>query len=424
MTNKKLNILLISYYFPPYNSIGAIRPSKMSKFFYESNHHIHVITASNQPFPDNLDVEIPQKNITYCNNWSINSPIEYLLGGRTYVSKKGYQSSYSFLHKLGIFYKLLFHWPDAQFGWVNSAIIEGTKLCESKKFDLIYVSAPAFSGLRVAKKLSSLYKTPWIAEFRDLWTENHAYNYPKWRKWLEQYWESSLLSTASAFVTVSEPLVNQLSVYGKPTWEIRNGYDPNDRTTHVNFDKQNVDQLEIVFTGNIYEAYYNLDAFCEGIALFKLSGGKIRVHIAGRNTTSLLTTAKKYNIEHVFDHKSTIERSLALGMQQSADILLLFLWNNGESHGIYTTKFFEYASTRNPILAIGKENSDIALLIKEAKIGNTASSPIEIAVLLKAWQQQKQKEGHLRIRSNTHYDFSRSTQFIKLEHLLSKLICK
>jgi len=64
---KPLRILVISFMFPPYNRIGAVRNGKTVKHLTEMGHDIKVISANNQPCQKTLPLEIPDENVIYTN---------------------------------------------------------------------------------------------------------------------------------------------------------------------------------------------------------------------------------------------------------------------------------------------------------------------------------------------------------------------
>lgn len=419
-----MRILIIAYYFPPYNSVGAVRPGKFADYLHQKGHEVYVITGKNQPFPLGNECILPKVNIIYCDDWSINVPVEFFLGGRTKVAFQGFGGgkNNSFKSALGQLYKTFFHWPDAQLGWIKSATLSGKKIIDKKDLDLIYVSVPAFSGLIIARRLSQLTGVPWVAEFRDLWTDNHNYQQPKWRKWIERKWEKNLLSTASALVSVSMPLVNKLKRFGKPVWEIRNGYDPNDSYIDVVPDDYLQSGLNIVFTGNIYSQHYDLDCFCAALVKYKLSGGVARVHVAGRNTSAFVELVKAFNIEDMFVFHATVERSKALSMQKWADVLLTFLWDGGKEEGIYSTKLFEYAGAGRPILAIGSPQSDIGILLESSEIGKACPTVDVVLAYLTQLQTLKTNVGELVAKPKNGFNFTRQAQFEVLESNLENFL--
>lgn len=418
-----MRILMISYFFPPFNSVGAVRPIKLAEFLHTKGHDVYVIAGGDQPFPLGLQSNFPESKVVYCPEWSVNRPVELLLGGRSHVARQGFGGgdSTSFKSRLGRLYKTFLHWPDAQLGWVRNAITSGTELLNRSKFDLIYISAPPYSGLRVASKLSKVSGVPWVAEFRDLWTDNHNYKFPAWRKKLEQKWEVSLLSTASGLVSVSPPLVQKLQRYDLPVWEIRNGFDPDDEVTEVPKDFI-ADGLNIVFTGNFYPDHYDLECFCSGLMDYRDRGGYAHVHIAGRNVSSILKQAKEFNLDDWFFCQPMIDRSLALAMQKHADVLLTFLWDGGNQPGIYSTKLFEYAGAGRPILAIGMPTSDVGQLLKDSLIGRACSSKEEVSSHLKVLLDLKKEIGELKTAPAEGFNFTRQAQFEILESELEEML--
>ena len=422
-----MRILLVSYYFPPFNSVGALRPGKLARYLVQQGHDVHVLSCANQPYPRGLALAIPEGLVTYAPAWSINAPVEWVRGGRNKVANEGFSdgvASGSFVHKVGQLYKAIFHWPDAQLGWVGNAICAGRKILRDHPYDLIYASAPPFSGLRIAAVLSEEFAVPWIAEFRDLWTENHSYSFPAWRLAIEQRWETSLLSSVTALVTVSPPLAEKLQRFGRPVWEIRNGYSEED---YVGIESptdfgEDPDRLNIVFTGNVYDGYYDVDVFCEGLALLYARGGKAKVHVAGRNTSGLRETAVLHQVEKQFVFHSTVPHAVALSMQHSADVLLTFLWEGGAGEGVYSAKLFEYAGAKRPILAVGDPKSDVGIIIESACIGKACTSAEALADQLQDWLKAKHSPSGLKITPDPSFNFTRSAQFSLLEARIHTLL--
>lgn len=418
-----LKILLISYYFPPFNSVGAVRPGKLAKYLHRRGHLVHVLTAKNPAFLSGIQLEIPASQVHEVHGWSANSPVQLLLGGKKKVMRDGYMwagARRPWLKRLGSWYKTLAHWPDAEIGWVATAISKGKQLLAKNNYDVIYVSSPPFSALRVGRSLSLASGIPWVAEYRDLWTDNHSYAYPVWRHSIEKRWERRLLRETAALVTISSPLAERLLSFGKPVWEVRNGFDPEEMST-IQIKPNVLDTLNIVYTGSLYPDHHDLSTFCSGLAVFKAEGGKVRVHVAGRNVEPLLEAAQSWKVDDLMDIKGTVNRNESLGMQCSADILLLFLWKDG-APGIYTTKLFEYAGARRPILAIGGGKCDVSHLIRDANIGVVSSSSHSVAAALHEWQNLKMELKSLSTTPRQGHDFTRDTQFAQLESRLDALI--
>jgi len=293
-----------------------------------------------------------------------------------------------------------------------------------EQYDLIYASASPISAFRVAARLSRKSGAPWVAEFRDLWTDNHAYDEPSWRYAIERSWETRLLSSASAMVTVSGPLVEKLRRFRKPVWEIRNGYDPEDFVNlpqTSSFSGASSEILEIVFTGHVYDTYYDVDTFCKGLALYVSAGKQVRVHVAGRNSRALKNSAHRLGVSNLFHFLPYLPRSEALSLQRHADVLLAFLWNAPDQDGVYSAKIFEYAGARRPIVAVGAKN-DVALLIESSGLGHVCTEPQQLACILAELSEQKKSNLSGENTRDLVHDFTRAAQFARLMPKLEAIV--
>jgi len=415
-----MKILLISYYFPPYNSVGAVRTGKFAKFLLDQGHTVKVVTAESPAFPLGIDLEIPVNVVHPVKGWSVNAPIQWLLGGRQRVAQEGYRNSrLGRLAWLGRLYKTMFHWPDAEVGWIGAAISEGRALLRREAFDFIYASAPPFSGLFVAEHLSKEFGVPWIAEFRDLWTQNHAYEFPLWRQRLDRVLERRALSSASLLVTVSKELAEDLKRFDKPVFVVRNGYDPID----IKFDLEPTsndivnqgEEITLAYTGNIYPEYNDVDLLCRGILAYISIGGKIKIAVVGRNISRLMDSARHYGIFESFQFLSVVERKLALQIQRYSDGLILFSWT-GASSGILPVKFFEYVSARRPILAVGPKSVDLSELVVSDGFGAAAASVDDIVSYLITLAETKRNFGTTELSNSISETYTRAYQFKNLEN--------
>ena len=421
-----MRVLLVSYYFPPFNSVGAVRPGKLARYLHEQGHEVHVLTCSNQPYPEGLPLEIPVDRVTGAPAWSVNAPVEWALGGRSKVAREGFGAggASAGVRGLGHLYRTLLHWPDAQVGWLRSALAAGRALLRLHRFDLVYVSAPPFTGLQVGAALAREAGLPWVAELRDLWTDNHGYGFPRWRRALERRSEAALLGSASALVTVSPPLAEKLRHHGRPVWEVRNGCDPED------FDGlapppelvATGDTLEVVFTGNVYPGHYDVGSFCAGLKLYLDEGRAARVHVAGRNTTALRQAAQRAGLEGHFVFHPTLPRAAALAMQRHADVLLFFVWGSGKGDGVFSLKLFEYAGAGRPVLAVGPAATDVARLVEDAGLGSVSTDAVSVAERLRAFARAKREGGVPAVRPRPGFDLTRRSQFRRLERQLATLL--
>ena len=103
------------------------------------------------------------------------------------------------------------NYPDSDKGWKPFASEAGNKILRQEKIDAIISSSSPVTGHIVAKTLKSRYNIPWIADLRDLWSQNHNYSYGSVRRSIDKRLELITLSSADAPVTVSRPWTEKLS---------------------------------------------------------------------------------------------------------------------------------------------------------------------------------------------------------------------
>jgi glycosyltransferase involved in cell wall biosynthesis len=391
-----MRILLVSYYFPPYNTIGAVRTGKTARYLRQLGHDVRVLTAAKQPLQPTLPREIPDRDVIATSWIDVNRPVEWLLGGRGRVADRGYEPPgrlRGVMSRIGKLYRTLFHLPDAQIGWLPFAMSAGSQLLQRWKADVILASGLPVTALLVAARLSAKFNVPWVAELRDLWVDNPGYCQPFWRRRLDRWLERRLLSTASGLVTVSQPLADQLQRrYARPTAVVTNGFDPHDLAAAGGTPARG-GPLQIVYTGMIYPGRQDPEPLMAALACLGPHAQHVRVTFYGRYLQSVAAAAARHGVEHLVETHDQVGYYESLRQQQQADVLLLLSECNPEHRGVYTGKLFEYLGARRPVLAIGTTDNVAAELLLERKAGVVLSNPAQIARQLQAWSDQKQSQG-------------------------------
>src|SRR6185295_12678783 len=69
----------ISFAFPPFNSIGAVRVGKTAKYLIRLGHDVRVLTAQDQPFQSTLLLEIDSERVTYTKWIDVRGPAKIVL---------------------------------------------------------------------------------------------------------------------------------------------------------------------------------------------------------------------------------------------------------------------------------------------------------------------------------------------------------
>jgi glycosyltransferase involved in cell wall biosynthesis len=406
-----MRVLLISFWFPPYNTIGAVRAGKLAKYLTQLGHEVRVVTARDQPLQAVLAPELPEHLVTATRWINVNRPVELLLGGRKRVAAKGFavgsgdggvkgrRGLGAFLrrglHKLGRLYKSLLHYPDAQVGWGPFARRAASKLIREWRPDVIYASAAPYTSLRVANALSKRHGIPWVAELRDLWVDNANVASPDWRRKREARLERQVLSSAKGLVTVSEPLAERLRAkYDRPVRVILNGYDPEDLPSEK-VPPLSETGLHLLYTGMVYEGKQDPAPLLAALQLLGKRAEGIRVTFYGRYLDGVREQARRSQVDHLVEVCEPLPYREIVELQSRADALLLLMWNDPRERGVYTGKLFEYLGARRPILGVGLADNVAGELIRERGAGAVLQRPEEIADQLLSWKWVKEARGHI-----------------------------
>jgi glycosyltransferase involved in cell wall biosynthesis len=413
-----VRILLIAFYFPPYNSAGGVRTGKLAKHWHRLGHDVRVISGSPQALPPTLPLEIPGDKVIYTSWLNVNRLPEMAMGGRERVAERGFGGKGSMLGSLGKFYKGVFNFPDGQIGWYPFLMQAAGKLLTTWTPDFIYASGLPFTGLIAADRLSRRSGTPWFGELRDLWTDSHYYNWPPLRRSVERAVELRTLNSASGLVTVSEPLAESLRRFGKPLAVIPNGFDPEDVPSGAGPCRTG-GSLNLVYTGMIYPGHQDPSPLFRAMLQLR-QRLSVRVQFFGRNNETAFAAAKQAGVADMVQMCPSIPYRDSLSMQRSADALLLLSWNDPANKGVYTGKLFEYFGARRPILAVGTCKDVATRLIEERNAGLATNDPAAIANWLEHLAAQKASLGGIPdLPDSTVRGLSRTEQFDQLDQFIA-----
>ncbi|MGY1529602.1 hypothetical protein [Luteimonas sp. A649] len=235
----------------------------------------------------------------------------------------------------------------------------------------------------------------WIADYRDLWSFNHAVHWSEAQRHAERDVELATVGEHADFITsVSDELAEQQGAWlQKPYATITNGFDVDPDALRATL-KRSLAQptlpLRIVYTGKIYPGLQDISPLLDTIVDLESAGdiprGVIEVHVYGGQTDGLDSVRRTERFRHLLRVHGHVRRDEALAAQSGADLLLLMESPLPQASGVLTGKVFEYISTGVPILSLGsRRSSAIGALLRETRTGIcTEDSRETISVALKA----------------------------------------
>ncbi len=262
---------------------------------------------------------------------------------------------------------------DGEQGWTSYALKTAYSLHDAEKFDLILSSSSPVSTHLIANKLKKDLEIPWVADFRDPWTQNHNYSFNNSRKKKEAALEKKTISICDAILTVSEPWKYTIGNYHgklKSSYFITNGYDAE---VFKAINKPENESLIIAYTGQIYPKYQNIRIFLAALEELLSDNAIDKDNICFRYFGESHSHVKQ-QITSQINEISTIEASLSRNesyrIQKNANVLLLLNWDDPEEKGVVPTKLFEYIGAGNTILATGGSGDDfVSSIIHSTGVG-------------------------------------------------------
>jgi len=291
------------------------------------------------------------------------------------------------------------NYPDSDRGWKPFAVKAGSELLQKEDIDAIISSSSPVTSHLIAKELKTRYRIPWVADFRDLWSQNHNYSYGPLRRLIDRTLELKTLSTADALVTVSQPWADKLSTLhkGKVTYAITNGFDPAEMNI---LPVSLTSKFTITHTGSIYAGKQDTSKFF--IALRDLvSDGtinpdEIETRFYGHKHNWFDKEIEQYSLSVIVRQYGMVPRQVALEKQRESQLLLLLDWNDPQERGVYPLKVFEYLAARRPILATGGVASNVVdILLDETKAGIHTPKVEDIRNRLKELYREYKVQGKI-----------------------------
>jgi len=387
-------VLIISYHFTNRDLIGSNRIWGLFEYLKDFGWDPTILTVkTDQEYHNKInnviqtDQRIFHTSIFRFLNINPKKPLKEQI---VFTSKKNKKGIIEFFSKL---YKEIFYYPDSAIGWYDSAIESGNELLSKNKFDVIISSSSPATTHIIASVLKKEHNLPWIADFRDLWTQNAYYDFSPFRKYWEKKLELRIISLANAITIVSEPLAIELKKNYKniPILTITNGYDPDDvKNTAILSNK-----FSIVYTGQLYRGKRDPELLFDAIKQLcdngKLDTRDISIDFYGPYEPWLRTDIEKYGLQNIVTEHGHISRETAIAEQNKAQVLLLLTWNNNSEKGVYTGKLFDYLAAHRPILSMGyPEGGVVKDLLKQTQAGVHVSNVEELKeYLIKAYMEYK-----------------------------------
>jgi len=395
-----MRILIIGGYLPPHAPPAAVRVSKLAGFLLARGHDVRLLGAD-RAYPPLIEPEFPRDRAIYAHYSDIRELPERLLQPLWTRHRGGDGNSAAEpaaagrpAQRAGIVgrlkrwgrhaYDALFCIPDNYRLWIGRAVDAAEAEWRDWRPEVIFVTAPPHSGLIVAARLSRRWHIPWIAEYRDLWTEHPYYDEPAWRRTIDRLVEARLNRSVSGYVTVTASWADWLRRRGKPVTLAMNGFDPADYAAQPPARAPGgEDGLTILYGGAFYGRKRDPAPLFEALARLGDAARQVRVSIYSGDARQAMAAAERAGVAGQVALHGPIPRAEMLRLEQEADLLLLLRWDEPREDSVIAGKLFEYIGARRPILSVGRTEGEAADIIRRNSFGLVSNDPGEIAEFLR-----------------------------------------
>ncbi|MBI3502488.1 MAG: glycosyltransferase family 4 protein [Bacteroidetes bacterium] len=431
-------VLIITYYWPPSGGAGVQRWLKFVKYLREFGWEPIVYTTENPEAPvldHSLEKDIPE-NITVLKTkiWEPYNLYKSFIG-----QKKEEKINAGFLsekekpgmaEKISVWIRGNWFIPDARKFWIKPSVKFLAGQLKKNPVNAIVSTGPPHSMHLIALELKKKINIPWLADFRDPWTNIDFYKDLKLTKTADaqhKKLEKEVLQNADKVISIGETISEEFkNILGKQSEKfsvITNGYDEDDLYKgEIIPDKK----FSIAHIGSITPSRNPVALWKTLLELVKENssfGNDLEIKLVGKADVSVEKSLKEFDLEKFVNKISYLPHSEVAKLQQQAQVLLLLLNNTPNAKGILTGKFFEYLSVKRPILCIGSEDGDAAKIIRETTAGVTcdfSDSKKMQEEILKLYSLYR--EGKLISYSKGIEKYSRKELTKKLVEILDKVI--
>jgi len=443
-----INVLILAYDFPPYVSVGGLRPYHWYKYFHRFDMYPIVVTRQWSNLHGNhLDyISKSESSTTLIENHPegtiIRTPYKPNLANR--IMLKYGDTKYSLLRRgITAFYEF------SQWLWKigpKSELYAAARgYLKTNKVDLILATGEPFVLFSYADALSKEFKTPWVADYRDPWTQrkikNSSFVFDTWNA----YFEKKIVQSAAEINTVSDFCRLQITrlIKDKQLNIIPNGFDAEAGKPTVSIEQPS-DVLTIGFAGTIYEWHpiksilSVLESYLAAHPLDKIHINFYGINIEKEMNTMLATAFKDIQTNITIFPK--VPNDKIIEELSKNNVLLLF-----NDYSILGTKIFDYLISQRKILLCYADDGDAlqlkdkyytleevagvsqqlqAEMIENTESGYVIKDAAHLYLLLEKLVEELKTQGKIESTTKNIDQYSRQFQTERLANILKDILVR
>lgn len=315
-----MRICVLSYFFPPNNSSGAQRWSKLVKCLHRSGHEVCVISAVGDEFGGE----------------DVDRGLEMGRYARVYrffyrVPHRPPAMAESPIKELLKFFVI----PDSRLPFFLKHLGRMERVVRMERPDVLVATAPPFSALVAGRYLSIRFNLPFVVDLRDPWL-NDPQRPNRWAKYALERW---VLSGADAVIVVNDREIYDEAVrFNRNVYLLEHPYDPED---YPQEGEPHPGEVRVSYVGSLFSSIQR--DLIRGISERLPQGFVLRVFGPGTGRV--------------------LGRKEAFREMVSADVLLVLDLAKRKRKLGSSIKFYDYVGADRPVVVV----SENPFLLKRAE---------------------------------------------------------
>jgi glycosyltransferase involved in cell wall biosynthesis len=356
-------VLIVAYYFPPIGGIGSIRAASFAKFLPEFGWEATVLAPADTPHAADRSLDVGQVPVVRTRS------LEFSRLGRRPAARGAAADMPAprqpdarsvpsrWLRRVAK--QVIF--PDAQIGWYPAAAAGGMRLLRERPFDLIFSSAFPITSHLVARTLQRRSPVPWVAEFRDPWSDDPDFRFVSPAALRV---EGAIARRAARVVVPTPGMVSYYSErWGTEVALIPNGHDLDEIPA-----ARPPDHPTLTHIGTYYPGRQSFRALWAAIAQLKRdpSAELPRIRFVGELPQEVQAEVAEAGIGDLVEATGFLPHEQAMRLMASSSMLIASGFSGGDpvSRGVIPAKLFEYLASGLPILYVGDPADDAGALLE------------------------------------------------------------
>lgn len=356
---RERHALVIAYYFPPLGGAGVQRTLKSLKYLPDLGWCATVVTTSSRRYPvsdPSLLAEVPA-------------------GARVVRAADPALWSALVLRAIMVCELLrlrslrgLVAWPDENLAWGPFALVAAFRAVRRSRPDVIFSTSAPYTGHLVAWVIHRVTGIPWVADFRDEWSNNPHGDQPRLVRALNRRAERAVTRRAVQVIAVAD----YFRIAGAPPERVTvipNGVDEDDIGDPVPQEPAAGDRLRLSHVGTLYgdrDCAPVLAALRRLVADGRLDPDSIELRIVGNDWLERLDEQVPVRLSRT----GYVDHHAAVTEMRRADALLFYVAPTSLAP---SGKIFEYLASERPILCVAHPDNLASRLVREWDAGPWAA---------------------------------------------------